>query len=117
LDPGYTAGVEEEAHAVFEGTPYAIVADGGFKSFWELAYSLRGMEQLLVDLAENSDFVGALMSKLLEINLAGTGRFLEAAGRYIRVFRTADDLATQRGLLMSPATFRRLLKPTYKRFF
>jgi uroporphyrinogen decarboxylase len=75
------------------------------------------MEQMLVDLALNPEFVKALMSKLLEINKAGTGRFLDLAGPYIHVFRTADDLATQRGPLMSPRTFRTLLKPFYKEYF
>ncbi len=117
LDPGFTAGVAGEARALYENTPYAIMADGGFKSFWELAFIMRGFERILIDVAENPEFIRALMSKLLEINIAGTGRFLEAAGRYIQVFRTADDLAAQRGLLMSPATFRRLLKPVYKSYF
>ena len=117
LDPGFTAGVAEEARALYENTPYAIMADGGFKSFWELAFIMRGFERILIDVADNPDFITALMSKLLEINTAGTGRFLDAAGRYIQVFRTADDLATQQGLLISPAAFRRLLKPVFKCFF
>jgi uroporphyrinogen decarboxylase len=117
LDPGYTAGLAEEAKALYEETDYAIMADGGFKSFWELGYMLRGLEQLLMDLVLNPEFVSALMSKLLEINIAGTGRFLDAAGPYIHVFRTADDLATQRGPLMSPQTYRTLLKPIYKQYF
>ncbi len=117
LDPGFTAGVADEARALYENTPYAIMADGGFKSFWELAFIMRGFERILIDVAENPEFIKALMSKLLEINTAGTGRFLAAAGRYIQVFRTADDLATQQGLLMSPSTFRRLLKPVYKCYF
>jgi uroporphyrinogen decarboxylase len=117
LDPGFTAGLEDDARAMYEGTDYAIMADGGFKSFWELGYMLRGFERLLMDLANNPEFVTALMEKLLEINLKGTGRFLEKAGKYIQVFRAADDLATQRGLLISPRTYRRLLKPVYKRYF
>ena len=117
LDPGFTAGVAEEARELYENTPYAIMADGGFKSFWELAFIMRGFERILVDVAENPEFITALLSKLFEINIAGTGRFLDAAGRYIQVFRTADDLATQRSLLISPAAFRRLLKPVYKYFF
>lgn len=116
-DPGYTAGLAEEARAICENTDYAIMADGGFKSFWEQGYFLRGFERLLMDLVENPEFITALMEKLLEINMAFTGRFLEAAGRYIHVFRTADDLATQRGLLVSLTLYRRLLKPVYKRYF
>lgn len=117
LDPGFTAGLAEDAKTLYEETDYAIMADGGFKSFWELGYMLRGLEQMLMDLVLNPEFVKALLSKLLEINIAGTGRFLDLAGHYIHVFRTADDLATQRGPLMSPETFRTLLKPFYKEYF
>ncbi len=116
-DPGLTAGLAEETRARYEYTPYALVGDGGLKSFWEQAYMLRGLEGLLADLVLNPGFVTALLTKLLEINLAGTARFLDAVGRYIQVFRTADDLATQRGLLMSPKTFRKLLKPFYAKYF
>lgn len=116
-DPGYTAGMAEEAKRLYENTDCAIVADGGFKSLWEQVYFLRGFERLMIDLVENPEFVTALMEKLLEMNMAMTGRFLEAAGRYIHVFRTADDLATQRGLLVSLNLYRWLLKPVYKRYF
>ena len=117
LDPGFTAGLAEEAKALYEETDYAIVADGGFKSFWELGYLLRGLEQMLMDLVLNPGFVSALMSRLLEINIAATGRFLDAVGSYIQVFRTADDLASQQGPLMSPVTYRTLFKPVYKKYF
>lgn len=115
--PAYTAGLAEEAKLLYQDTPYAIMADGGFKSFWEQGYFLRGFERLLMDLVENPEFVMGLMEKLLEINLAFTGRFLDVVGPYIHVFRTADDLATQRGLLISLNIYRRLLKPVYKRYF
>jgi uroporphyrinogen decarboxylase len=116
-DPGYTAGLAEEVKALYEDTDYAIMADGGFKSFWELGYLLAGYERLLMDLALNPDFVSALMAKLLEINLTMTGRFLDIVGPYIQVIRSGDDLATQKGLLMSPQSFRSLIKPYYKKYF
>jgi uroporphyrinogen decarboxylase len=117
LDPGFTIGLAEEAKTLYEETDYAIMADSGFKSFWEIGYMLRGFKQMLLDLINNPEFVTALMSKLLEINLAATGRFLDAVGRYIQIFRTGDDLATQERLLMPLETYRKLLKPVYKRFF
>ncbi|HZY44378.1 MAG TPA: uroporphyrinogen decarboxylase family protein [Anaerolineae bacterium] len=117
LDPGYTAGLADEVKTLYEDTDYALMADGGFKSFWELGYMLRGYQQMLMDLVGNPNFVSALMAKLLVINIAGTGRFLDIAGPYIHVFRAADDLATQKGLLMSPKTYRTLLKPFYKKYF
>jgi len=117
LDPGYTAGLEDEVKALFYGTDYAVMADAGFKSFWELGYMLRGYEQLVIALILNPKFVSALMNKLLEINIAGTGRFLDIAGPYIQLFRTADDLATQESPLFSSKTYRELIQPVYKEFY
>jgi uroporphyrinogen decarboxylase len=116
-DPGLTQGLAEEARALYENTPYAVAADPGYKSFWELAVRLRGYEQLLMDVALDPNFVSALMSKLLEIHLVATGRFLDAAGPYIQIVRVGDDLATQRGLLISLDSYRRLVKPAYKEYF
>jgi len=116
LDPGFTAGLAEETRELYEETDYALMADSGFKSFWELGYMLRGFTRMLLDLKRNPEFVSALLSKLLEINVAATGRFLEAAGRYIQVFRAGDDLATQTGPIMSAQIFRAVLKPVYKKY-
>ncbi len=117
LDPGFTAGLAEEARALYEGTDYAIMADGGFKSFWELGYMLRGLEQALMDMVLNPGFLSALLGKLLEINVAATGHFLDAVGPYIQVFRAGDDLATQNGPLISPHAYRTFLRPAYKEYF
>ena len=116
-DPGYIAGLDHDAKSLYDKTEYAILGDSRFKSLWELGYSLRGYDRLLMDLVLNPTFFSALMSRLLEINIAGTGRFLDAVGPYIQVFRAADDLATQNGLLFSPELYRKLLKPVYKKYF
>ena len=116
-DPGFTAGLAEEAGALYEGTSYAIMADSGFKSFWEQAYMLRGLAQMMMDLVLNPQFVSALLAKLLEITMAVNARFLDAVGPYIQVFRVTDDLATQKGPIMSPQTFRTFFKPVYKKYF
>jgi uroporphyrinogen decarboxylase len=115
-DPGYTAGLAEEARTLHDNTAYALMADSGFKSFWELGYMMRGLEQFLIDLATNPGYVTATMEKLLQINMKITGRFLDAVGPYIQVIRIGDDLATQQGPLMSPHSFRTLLKPFYKKY-
>ena len=117
LDPGLTAGLAEDAKALYEGTDYAIIGDPGIKSLWEISYLLRGLERMLMDLVLDPAFVKALLERLLEINITVAGRFLDAVGPYIQVFRAADDLATQRAPLMSPATFRQLYKPYYRRYF
>jgi uroporphyrinogen decarboxylase len=116
-DPGFFAGLAEDAKELYENTDYAIMADGGFKSFWELGYMLRGFERSLTDLALNPEFTIALMEKLLEINIKMTGRFLDAVGPYIQIFRAGDDLATQKGRMWSRETHQAVLTPVYKKFF
>ena len=115
-DPGYTAGLAEEARTLYEQTDYAIEASCGFYSFFETGYALRGFERIFTDFIEHPDFVLAMFEKLMEINLAGTKRFLDAAGRYITIFRMADDLAAQSNLLMSPKMYRKFLKPFHRRY-
>ncbi len=78
---------------------------------------LRGFTQMILDLQMNPEFMSALLSKLLEINIDATERFLDKVGKYIQVFRGGDDMATQQGLLMSLETFRRFIKPVYKKYF
>ncbi len=116
-DPGYTGGLAGEAKELFENTNYALIGDAGFKSFWELGYLLRGYDRLLMDVIINPVFVSRLLLKLLEINTLVTGRFLDAVGPYIQIFRTADDMAAQNGLLISPEIYRTLIKPVYKKYY
>lgn len=117
LDPGITEGLAGEAKALYEETDFAIIGDCGYKGLWELAHYLRGMEQMLMDLVLDQGFVSALLAKLLEINMAATGRFLDLVGQYIHIFRAGDDLATQERSMMSLDTYRKLLKPFYKKYF
>jgi uroporphyrinogen decarboxylase len=117
LDPGFTSGLRADAEALFTNTQYAVEASSGFSSFWEVACNLRGFEQLLMDLVINPSFVEAVMERVLEINLALAERFLQEAGTYIQIYRTADDLATQSGLLMSLDMYRSRLKPFHRKYF
>jgi uroporphyrinogen decarboxylase len=116
-DPGFTSGLADEARKLYEETDYAIMGDPGFKSLWEVPYYLRGLERMMMDLLLDPDFVSALLYKLLEVNMAITGRFLDEVAPYIHIFRTGDDLATQKGPMMSPDTYRKLLKPVFKQYY
>ncbi len=117
LDEGRFEGLAEQVRRLYHDTPFALVGDPGFKQFFERAMWLRGGAQWLMDLALNPEFVQALLDKLMELNLAATGRMLEIAGPYLSVVRTADDLAAQDAPLLSPATYRRLIKPYHEHYF
>lgn len=91
----------------------AIFADLGF-TLWERYYLLRGFEQAMEDLASNPALVEDLLDRILEV-MIGISRHLLELG--IDVGYTGDDFGSQRGLLFSPAMWRRLFKPRYEKLW
>jgi uroporphyrinogen decarboxylase len=76
---------------------------------WERATFMRGMEHLLLDLAISPRFVEDLLRGLADYILE-TMEILLARYRFDGVM-LSDDYGTQRGMLMSPAHWRRFVRP------
>jgi uroporphyrinogen decarboxylase len=76
---------------------------------------LRGMEQALTDLAMNPTVAEAVLERLYYFHESVIRRSLEATKGLVDFIYVAEDLGTQDGLLMSPATFRRFLRPWMRR--
>jgi uroporphyrinogen decarboxylase len=81
-------------------------------SLFERAWTLRGMESLLMDFHLHPDFVEELLDAILEFNLAVLRHALQFP---IDGCRFGDDWGTQRGVMMGPALWRRFLKPRLAR--
>jgi len=90
-----------------------VVPNFGFALF-ERAWSLRGFDQLLIDMVEQPDWVAALFDRIIEIQITLAKRFvgLGVDGGYF-----GDDYGAQRSLLFSPRIWRRLVKPRLARVF
>lgn len=90
-----------------------ITPNFGFCLF-ERAWSLRGFEQLSLDLALNVDFVEALLDRIVEIQLVLIHRFIDLGvdGGYF-----GDDYGAQKNMLFSPKLWRRLIKPRLAQLF
>ncbi len=88
---------------------YAVKAHS--RGFFEISWFMRGMEAFLVDLATNPDLACALMDRIKDCLMGRIRRILEAAQGAIDIFELNDDVGTQGGLMMSPALWRRLIKP------
>ena len=83
-------------------------------SLFERAWSLRGFENFLGDLAGEEKFVCELFEQILDYNM----KIIDRALTYpLDGFFFGDDYGQQRGLLMSPAAWRRLIKPHLKKMF
>jgi len=80
------------------------------QSVVELCYGLRSMEQLFVDFQENPAFVEHLFARITELRCTQARR-MAAAG--VDILRIGDDLATQQAMLVSPAMYRRWVRPCH----
>ena len=76
---------------------------------WERATFMRGMEDLLLDLALNEAFVEKLLRGLAD-HILGTMQILFERFEFDGI-ALSDDYGTQHGMIMSPEMWRRLVKP------
>jgi uroporphyrinogen decarboxylase len=81
-------------------------------SLFERAWTMRGMENLFIDMIEAPHFVHALLDAICDYNIA----LVEQAVQYdIDGVHFGDDWGSQRGLLMGPALWQKFLKPRLAR--
>jgi len=83
-------------------------------SLFERAWSLRGMENLLMDFIENPQFVHELLDAITEQNLALIRRALECD---IDAVYCGDDWGQQHGLIMGYAAWREFIYPRLQRVY
>jgi len=99
----------------------ALAADGEFAIMvtpWllfplERAFALQGMDRFLMNTALEPAFAEALLQKIAGLCERLMGNVLDAVGEHVDIVKIGDDLGTQQSLLMSPATYRAMLKPLH----
>jgi uroporphyrinogen decarboxylase len=83
-----------------------------YVTIFETTWAIRGFEEMLADLVLRPDFVGALFERLTELRVI---QARQLAGAGVDVLRLGDDVASQTGMLISPALWRKWLKPRMAR--
>ncbi|HPD13900.1 MAG TPA: uroporphyrinogen decarboxylase family protein [Planctomycetota bacterium] len=78
------------------------------------AMYLRGVEQILLDLALQPEIAQALFERITAFYLEYACRTFEAAEGGLDVFMMGDDFGTQTGPLLSPAMWRQFLRPGFQ---
>ncbi|MBN1146593.1 MAG: hypothetical protein JXA78_05015 [Anaerolineales bacterium] len=116
--PIWMAGVAERAKLLRQSTDYFIamrmVASHGV---FQTACDLRGTENFLMDLAINPQFAQALLGKIADLQAGLLGQALIAGGGdFDMIELPGDDYASNTGPLISPAMFRKFIKPILGRF-
>jgi hypothetical protein len=87
---------------------------GKAERLFDRLYFLRGFNNLMCDFADEPPQLVRLIEMLEEYETNLVKRWLEIGVDAIS-FHT--DIGTQRGLMISPASFRKYLKPMFKRLF
>lgn len=89
---------------------YAI----GF-SLFERAWTLKGMENLLMDMIENPDFVYELMNDICKLNL----EIISVANEFdeLDAIHFGDDWGQQKGQIMGAHYWRKFIKPFLKQMY
>lgn len=105
-DPACHAHLPEEV-ARFRKNDFTVVGQMS-QTILETAYEMRGMVQLFTDFYERPGYVRALFECISERRCFQAKRLAEAG---VDVLRIGDDIATQAGLLVSPAMYREWIKP------
>lgn len=113
-DPGRPE-LYRDARALVErfGGEYWIVGVT-VTTVFETAWALRGFERLLFDFVEDPDRAGRILDIPFRYHLAAAKELVRLG---VDMIWTGDDVGTQHGLLISPATWRRFLKPLMAKFF
>ena len=112
-DPTRVAHVEERAKQLAEAGEYAIMATPWLLFPLERAFAMQGMDVFLQNLVRNREFAEALLNKITEKCKTLMDAFLEKLGDNVDIIGIGDDLGTQESLLMSPKTYRDILKPIH----
>ena len=109
------------AEDLFAGIPEALAARPdlfsrymlGF-SLYERAWTMRGLMDLLTDMAERPEFVENLLDRIVEHNLVQIHKALTFP---IDAVYFGDDYGMQTGLIMGLDHWRRFFKPRLARMF
>lgn len=83
-------------------------------SLYERAWTLRGMENLMMDFLDRPDFVRELLAAIADYNIA---QITEALKYDIDAVYLGDDWGQQSGLQMGPRIWREFIAPELQRMY
>jgi len=108
--------LERKAKHLYENTDYALI--GNFAAhIFAAGQLLRGFEQFMVDLISNQKIAQCIMENLVNTFIKRFDKYNQAIGKYIQIISVNDDLGMQDGPQISPALYRKMVKPYQRRLY
>jgi len=80
-------------------------------SVFETAWQLRGMQEFLMDMVLAPEIPREIMRRIGDVHLENLRRVLATLGDRLDMVYFYDDVATQNSLMVSPETWRSLIRP------
>ncbi|NUP99433.1 MAG: hypothetical protein HUU35_06220 [Armatimonadetes bacterium] len=109
-------GMVEEVNALAAGG-HGLVMGGFCAGVWEMSLWLRGYDQFYLDMAAEPELADWLIGTMVDLKLAYWEKALSLVGEQVSVCYEADDIGAQDALMVSPAMYRRMVKPHQQRLF
>ncbi len=81
-------------------------------TIYEVAWQIRGLEELLTDMVMRPEMADCLFERLARLRIAQAAAYARAG---CDVLMLGDDVSGQTGMIMSPGLWRRFLKPRMAR--
>lgn len=117
VDAGRFSGMAERARHAAQIEQHGVFIGGLSAGIMEMASWMRGFANYFMDFAANEKLLVGLMRKVMELKMAYWEVALREAGDNVDAVNEADDFAGQYSMLISPAMYRRIVKPLHKELF
>ena len=108
----YDSLTERIAIAQAEGERCLMITNG---NIFETTWYMRGFQQVFMDLVLNPELAHTILGSVTDFYIQYFTRLLETADGAVDLVFTADDIAGQRGLLMSLKMWEEFIKPCHTR--
>ncbi|MFQ6040632.1 MAG: uroporphyrinogen decarboxylase family protein [Candidatus Poribacteria bacterium] len=108
----YSVIPERIAAAQVNGEYCLMIANG---NIFETSWYMRGFERMLLDFALNPELAHGIMARAADFYIEHFQKILSAAKGDVDLAFTADDIGSQKGLLMSLEMWEEFIKPYHIR--
>ncbi len=113
--PDYLKGLRQRAEDIRRDGRYATVVHRPLEAgiFGCTRYFLRGTEEFFCDMAGDEEFAEALLRRVTDTQKAYYGPLVDEIGDLVDIFEIEDDLGMQDRPMISPESYRKLIKPRH----
>jgi len=107
------AAIPDVLKEINPGGKYAVRLGNG--NMFETTWYMRGLEQIMVDLIDDPELLHEIFKRVTDFHITYFERALNTARGEIDIAFTADDIAGQNGMLLSPEIWKTQIKPWHKK--